>query len=141
MVSDKATEKALAERDLRHDIHLTWVGDCWHENPLGMLAQVIELSIPDDVAELFEVAMNLLEGLSIAVLLRDEPARANNDRREHTVEHFKKRLQRTHLPWIVQVDLTENDHRLLRLEHITLSQRHTRAGGGDGLCCQVLVQL
>ena len=113
MIPDKATEKALAQRYLRHDIHLTWVGDCWYENPLGMLTQVIELSIPDDVAELFEVAMNLLEGLSVAILLRDEPARANNDRREHTVEYLKKRFKRSHLPGIIQVDLTENDHRLL----------------------------
>ena len=110
MVSDKATEKALAQRYLRHDVHLTRVGNCWHENPLGMLTQIVELSIPDDVAELFEVAMNLLEGLSIAVLLRNEPARANNDRREHTIEYFKKLFKCTHLPGVIQVDLTENDY-------------------------------
>ena len=44
-----------------------------------MFAQVIEVTIPYDVAKLFEVAMNLLEGLSVAVLLRDEPAGTNND--------------------------------------------------------------
>ena len=117
----------ICKRHLWHDIDLPWVIESWDEDPLSLVSEVLKLLVPDNVAELLEVAANLLERCTVPALLRDESTRAHNNGWKHAIEAFEELFECTDLPRVVQMKLTEDNYRLLGLENVALVEMETGA--------------
>ena len=51
-----------------------------------MIPEIVEVPISDNIAELLEIASNLLKRLPVSILLRDKSPSTYNDRRKHAVK-------------------------------------------------------
>ena len=70
-----SVHQKVRELKVREDLHDSWVVHAWHQDPLRKFAQAFVLS--DQLANLFEVHLELLEAFRFSVLLRDETACKN----------------------------------------------------------------